>query len=79
MDANDIYEDEDSLEDRMDRTPKTPEMIEHFLKELQMPAKTLTNWELQFLESISNQFDERGSLTDRQFEILEKIYAEKSA
>jgi hypothetical protein len=60
------------------RTPRTPEIIAHFFDSLEMPAKTLTEWELGFLESAKDQFDRRGALTDRQFEILERIYTEKA-
>jgi hypothetical protein len=60
-------------------TPKTPEIIESWLKELERPAKTLTAWELSFLESISDQFSSRQTLSDKQFAILERIYAEKTA
>lgn len=61
------------------KTPKTPDMIRHMLDELQTPAKTLTAWELNFLESISDQFEERSTLSDSQFEVLERIYAEKTS
>lgn len=61
------------------KTPKTGEMIKHFFSSLEMPAKTLTEWELGFIESISAQYDERGNLSDKQFEILERIYTEKTA
>lgn len=60
-------------------TPRTREMILHMIGELQTPAKTLTKWEENFVSSISDQFDRRGSLSDKQFEILESIYAEKTA
>ena len=61
------------------KTQKTPEIIKHFLRELELPAKELTKWERDFIDSISDQFDRRGSLSDKQFEILENIYAEKTA
>lgn len=61
------------------QTKQTPETVEHFLRELERPAKTLTTWELDFLTSIRDQFDQRGRLTERQFEKLESIYAEKTA
>jgi hypothetical protein len=48
------------------------------LKELERPAKRLSSWELNFLESISDQFDRRGDLTDKQFDTLDRIYAEKT-
>ena len=60
-------------------TPNKPELVESFLKALESPAKTLTKWELSFIESISDQFERKHFLTDRQFETLEKIYAEKTA
>lgn len=61
------------------KTENTKEMVEHMLKELQRPVKTLTGWELNFLESVSDQFSERGRLTDNQFSKLEAIYAAKTA
>jgi hypothetical protein len=54
-------------------------MIEHMLRELESPAKPLSKWELSFVESISEQFETRRTLSDKQFEILERIYAERTA
>jgi hypothetical protein len=34
----------------------------------------LTEWERQFLESVSDQFTQRGSLSEKQLEVLERIY-----
>jgi len=48
------------------------------LQALESPHKDLTEWEENFLESISDQFDKRGTLSDKQFEILDRIYAEKT-
>jgi hypothetical protein len=56
----------------------TNELIQHMLDALQTPHKELTKWEENFLESIGDQFEKRGSLSDRQTEILERIYAEKT-
>lgn len=61
------------------RTPQTREVIEHMLKELEMPERPLTKWELEFVTSVSDQFGRRGSLSAKQFSILEGIYAEKTA
>ena len=36
--------------------------------------KICTEWEYDFMESITEQFDSRGTLTEKQQEILEKIY-----
>jgi hypothetical protein len=60
------------------KTPKTPEMIKHMLDTLESPVRQLTSWELGFLESVSEQFGERGMLSDKQFEIMERIYMEKT-
>lgn len=60
------------------KTPKTKEIIAHFIHELESPYKPLSKWEEDFLSSISDQFDRKGTLSDKQFEILEKIYAEKT-
>lgn len=40
-------------------------------------GRKLTDWEVQFMESITEQFDNSGSLNEKQEEILERIYAEK--
>lgn len=61
------------------KTPNTAANIRHFLDELQAPAKELSQWEEGFVVSVGNQFEERGTLSDKQFEILERIYAEKTA
>ena len=63
----------------MERTLKTKQLIEHMLNELGHPIKDLTKWEDDFVSSLNNQFDTRGTLSDKQFEILERIYAEKTA
>jgi hypothetical protein len=55
----------------------TSEEIEYMLASCKT-AHTLTSWEEYFLESIEEQFRVRGTLTDRQVEILERIYNEKS-
>ncbi len=41
-------------------------------------VKRLTKWEEEFLESISDQIARTGSLSERQIEILERIYTEKT-
>lgn len=40
--------------------------------------KPLTEWELGFMESITDQWERTGSLSERQIEILERIYTEKT-
>ena len=55
-----------------------PEVIREWLSALEEPSKPLSAWELSFVECVSDQMDRRGSLSDRQVEILERIYAEKT-
>ncbi len=38
---------------------------------------SLTQWEEEFVDSVSAQFDRSHSVSDRQMEILERIYNEK--
>jgi uncharacterized membrane-anchored protein len=55
------------------------ELIAHMIEMLKTPSQELTKWEEDFIESVTDQFERRGTLSDRQAEILEKIYAEKTA
>lgn len=41
-------------------------------------GRHLTDWEVNFMESITYQFELSGSLSEGQIEILERIYAEKT-
>lgn len=38
----------------------------------------MTEWERDFVDSLEAQLQRRGSLSDRQVEILERIYTEKT-
>jgi hypothetical protein len=61
------------------KTPKTKELIAHMLNELDTPIKALSPWENQFIESLTDQVNRGATLSDKQFDILERIYAEKTA
>jgi len=37
----------------------------------------LTEWEQKFVESVEEQFDRNGKMSERQEEILERIYKDK--
>lgn len=52
--------------------------IQHMLQALETPSKDLTKWEEDFTQSVRQQFNVRGTLTDRQVEILDGIYTEKT-
>jgi len=60
-------------------TPSQHELARHMLELLESPSKELTKWEENFIESVTDQYQTKQWLSDRQLEILEKIYAEKTA
>lgn len=70
---------ERAMDDNEPKTPNNAGMIDHMLRELEQPAKMLHDWEKDFLYSIRDQFNRRGWLSDRQFDVLERIYAERTA
>ena len=53
-------------------------VIQDWLQQIEDFGRGLTKWEKDFVESISEQLDSSGSISDRQEEILERIYAEKT-
>ena len=57
----------------------TTELIAHMLDCLKTPSRELTKWEEGFVESVDEQFTKRGSLSEKQIAVLERIYAEKTA
>lgn len=59
-------------------TRNTPEVIEHFFESLKNPTRTLTEWEENFVTSVEYQYNQKRTLTDKQFKVLERIYAEKT-
>lgn len=64
----------------MRKTEQTPDLTRHMLAELgRNLVRELTEWEEDFVSSIRKQFERKGELSPRQFEILEQIYAEKTA
>ncbi len=55
-------------------TGKERILVSHMLTELETPAYELSNWEEGFISSLTEgEFD----LSDRQMEILKKIYTDK--
>lgn len=48
--------------------------IDTIMKQWQNSTKELTEWEHNFIESIYDQFERKGNLSDKQCEILERIY-----
>jgi hypothetical protein len=54
--------------------PEREKMINRMLNVCADNEEKLSSWELDFTHSVDNQFHDKGTLTDRQCEILEKIY-----
>lgn len=56
------------------------EVLLHWIGSLDNPAihSTLSDWEQHFLASISFQILRSGSVSQKQQEVLEKIYAENT-
>jgi hypothetical protein len=54
------------------------EVIQHWIDTTLAEGFGLTKWERSFLESLSEQFERSGIVSDKQQEILESIYAEKT-
>lgn len=55
-----------------------PEVIEHWITTVQEEGRGLSKWEQDFMESIQERFETSRFITDRQEEILERIYSEKT-
>lgn len=51
--------------------------IEYMLDSVENEGRGLSPWEKSFTESVRDQFDRRGDLSEKQVEILERIYTEK--
>ena len=54
-----------------------PEVIRQWINDVINDGWNLTKWEENFIASIDEQFTQSGSLSERQTEILERIYTEK--
>ena len=54
--------------------PARKQMIERMIKFRLTNNEELTQWEIDFIESIHEQFLHKGELSNKQCEILERIY-----
>lgn len=55
------------------------DLVTHMIEELEHPYKTLTAWEEKFWLSVALQWGAKHWISEKQFETLERIYAEKTA
>ena len=58
--------------------PQPIEVYQSWINQLMEVSEELTQWETNFVENISDRLDRGSNLTERQAEILEKIYVEKT-
>lgn len=56
----------------------TKEQLARVIEEIQEHGVNVSKWEADFVESISDQLQQRGSLSEKQVEILDRIYAERT-
>ena len=57
---------------------KDIKVIRHWIETIINEGRNLTVWETNFVESLSDQVEMKGYISDRQEEILERIYSEKT-
>lgn len=57
---------------------KEPQVIEDWINKINEEGRGLTKWEQDYMESITDQFTRKNFISDKQEEILERIYAEKT-
>lgn len=56
------------------------EVIESWISALRDEASDkLTSWEMDFIDSVEGQLFRKGTLSQKQQEILERIYTEKTS
>jgi len=54
------------------------ETIRRWIEDVNTTGRNLSKWEEDFMESLTDQFIERESISDRQEEILERIRNDKT-
>lgn len=54
------------------------ELIQHWINEINEHGVNLSKWEKDFMESISEQFEKYKTISDKQEEIVERIYTDKT-
>ncbi len=53
-------------------------VIGEWIEKINNEGRDLSKWELDFMESITDQWERGGPFSTRQAEIVERIYAEKT-
>lgn len=55
-----------------------PHVVYQYLRDLIEPSQPLTDWEDEFVESVSQQFENTGLISQKQFDVLERIHGDRS-
>lgn len=55
-----------------------PKVVANWIHTINSEGYGLSDWEGAFMESVTEQFEARGTLTEKQEEIVERIYCEKT-
>ena len=58
--------------------PGDDETLEHWLTVIEEEGRDLSKWEEDFIESLREQWDRGRWMSERQREILERIYADQT-
>lgn len=58
--------------------PKPKEVLLHWVSELDKVWHTLTDWETKFVSSLSFKINRGEPISQKQQEVLERIYADKT-
>lgn len=58
---------------------KDPKVIENWITQINEHGVNLSKWEQDFMESITDQFSRTNRVSDKQEEIIERIYADRTS
>lgn len=56
----------------------TREQLQRFVDEIRENGTNVSKWEADYVDSVADQLERTGRLSDRQVEILDRIYAERT-
>lgn len=61
-------------------TKEETDLVAHMLEEIDAAQRAgkLTDWERNFIESVDDQFGRYGRLSDKQLDILKRIYEDRA-
>ncbi len=55
------------------------EILRQWIECIEEEGRGVTDWERSFVESVSEQLERRGTLTDAQIDTIETIYAARTS